>query len=137
MLSASKIIKLSNLFIAAGNKGMRRQQLQIVRKFANLSFVHLKKNKHNIDPEIRRYIVTMLIRKDGVRSDFVPADMADFAEDDAQANIQRLGLKLKSDSAEIPEGWHKTQIEEDLLGGVDLDARYIPSNTKISYESLK
>ena len=94
--------------------------------------VILKSNKRLIPEEIRRYMVTLLLQRDGLNSDFIPADLASFMEDGPEPSMKAFGIKMNSKAAHLPEDFE----ENNPLDGVHLEPSYIPTSTKIDYTKI-
>tara|TARA_R100000963_G_C4561986_1_gene50482 strand:+ start:191 stop:532 length:342 start_codon:yes stop_codon:yes gene_type:complete len=113
--------------------------LLVLKKLSSVPIVRLKRFRRELSAEVRHYIGTLLLQKDGLRSSFVPGDLHEFMEDNISADMtQAFGKKFNPERrrADIPEGFGSTAADE-ILGGVNMEPKYLPSNFELDYSKIK
>ena len=138
VLAEPDVTRLVELFGRAGDQSNRQAQIGILIKLSNMPMRLLRRYKNRILPEMRTSIVSIILQKDGLNSDFIPADLAEFqAEGSNSLSMRAFGKKFEPERKQgsIPDGFDDTEIP-DLLN-MGLQPNYISKSTKLDFLDRK
>lgn len=126
ILSEEQISELMDYY---GN-GDRAVRVSIIKKLSGMPIRILSRRKDIISQDVREGIVRYILMKDGVQSNFVPADLANFmAEGQGDASTTRLlgRDRIKRTKGHVGEEFEETSAAGLLNLALEPKSGYVPS----------